>query len=533
MIAQETGVLPAAAKRRIVRISLGWLLVAVSGAAAYTVLALAITSHQSPGSVLVFAAVSVGITVLVARWGYLTGARLAGDLFQAVGAAFARAKLSWFTEKNRALVGIVAGQSIPALMGVPAHQLQTLILSPLIPLLLLLGVAIVAGPVAMLVLLALLGISFVAQLFAQRALARADAGRAEAEQAAAEAGLEFVDHLELLRSAAGADRAVDRLVATWEAQEDALARTNRAAIPATLVSSLASVLPLGGILGLIVAGGSDDPAAALALIVLTARAAAPLDALAVAGVLVSDLRTTFARYRAVASAVPLPEPERFARADGHRFVVRNVSHLSVLSGVNAEIPEGATVLVSGPTGAGKSLLLSLLMRFDDPDSGVIELGGADLSRISYEELVETIAYVSQDPIVFDGTLAENIRLGNPAASNEEVFDAARRAALGAVIDRSPLGVEQAVGHNGGQLSGGERQRVAIARALLKNAPILILDEATSALDADTEERVAQAIRDLPGTTILVTHREAEAIWRPTSSIVLGDEGANGQFNPRA
>ena len=194
---QHTQTFPKAARRRLVLISLGWALVALAEATAYTVLALAITQHQPPGMVITAAAVALFITVLVSRSGYLTGARLAGDLFQGVGAAFSHAKLSWFTEKNRALVGTVAGQSIPALMSVPAHQLQTFILSPLIPLLLLVGIAVVAGPLAMLLVAGLVIIAFLAQLLAQRALRQADAGRNSAEQAATEASLEFVDHLEL------------------------------------------------------------------------------------------------------------------------------------------------------------------------------------------------------------------------------------------------------------------------------------------------------------------------------------------------
>lgn len=521
MMAERTRTFPTAARRRLVLISLGWALVAVTEAGAYTVLALAIADHRPPGAVLASAVVAVIVTVLVSRSGYLAGARLTGDLFRGVGAAFSRAKLAWFTEQHRALVGTVAGRAIPALMSLPAHQLQTFILSPLLPLLLLGGAGVVAGPAAMLLLAGLLGVAFLAQFAAQRALRAADSGRGAAEQDAAEASLEFVDHLELLRTAAGPERAVERLTARWEAQEAALARTNRASALATLVSGLAGVLPLAGVLILIVATGDGDPARALALIVLTVRASAPLDALALAGVTVNELRTTVERYRAVVTAPTLPEPRVSAPRSGHRIVVSDVSYGSVLEGVSAELPENSIVLVTGPTGSGKSTLLSLLMRFDDPDAGGIRIGGAGLTELRSEDLAAMIGYVPQDPVVFEGTLAENIRLGNPAATDEEVAAAARGAALGAVIDRSPLGIGQPVGHRGSTLSGGERQRVAIARAILKRAPILILDEASSALDARTEERVAATIRDLPCTTILVTHRDAERSWRPSVRIELG------------
>ncbi|MBF9335017.1 ABC transporter ATP-binding protein [Microbacterium lacticum] len=514
--------LPTAARRRVILISLGWILVALAEATAYTILALAIAQQQAPTMVLVTATVALIITVLVSRGGYLTGVRLAGDLFHGIGTAFSRAKLSWFTEKNRALVRTVAGQSIPALMSVPAHQLQTFILSPLIPLLLLIGIAIVSGPFTMLLVAGLLVISFLAQLAAQRALSRSDAGRSAAEQAATEASLEFIDHLELLRTAAGPDRAVERLVESWKAQETALARTNCVSTPATLISTLASVLPLAGVMILIAAtSAAADPATALALIILTARAAAPLDALALAGVAINDLRATLDHYRAVANAPVLPEPPVSAEGTGYEISMHSVSHISVLDGISAQIPEGSTTIVTGPTGSGKSTLLSLLMRFDDPDTGHITLGGVNLADMSHGDLAKQIGYVPQDPIVFDGTLADNIRLGNPAATDEDIINAAQQAVLGTVIERSPLGIRQQVGHHGSALSGGERQRIAIARALLKKAPILILDEATSALDSTTENTVAETIRALECTKIIVTHRNPEETWQPTHRIEVG------------
>ncbi|MDN6179168.1 MAG: ABC transporter ATP-binding protein/permease, partial [Micrococcaceae bacterium] len=260
---------------------------------------------------------------------------------------------------------------------------------------------------------------------------------------------------------------------------------------------------------------------ALALIILTARASAPLDALALAGVSINELRTTINRYRAVLSAPVLPEPTKSVQSVGHAMTVNDVSHITVLKGISTEVPEGSTTIITGPTGSGKSTLLSLLMRFDDPDNGRIELGGVDLTDMRYEDLAQRIGYVPQDPVVFDGTLADNIRLGDPSATDEEIIHAAKQAALGQVIEQSPLGIQQSVGHHGNALSGGERQRVAIARALLKQAPILILDEATSALDTATEAKIAETIRALPCTKIVVTHRDADTTWQPTGHIALG------------
>ncbi|MEU9335646.1 ABC transporter ATP-binding protein [Streptomyces sp. NPDC048290] len=516
--------IPATAKRRLTRISAGWALVAVAEATAYTALASALADRQPPGPVLAAAGAAVATTVLVSRAGYLTGARLAGDLYDRLGTAFSRARLSWFTEPHRALAGTVAGRAIPTLMSVPAHQLGTFILSPLIPLLLLAGIGIVSGPWAMLLVAALLTVSFLTQSLAQRALARADADRGDAEQAAASASLEFIDHLELLRTAAGPERAVARLTATWQAQEAALARTNHAAAAATFVSGVAAALPLAGIAVLLATTDAYDPAAALALVVLTGRAAAPLDALALAGVTVNDLRTALRQYRRVATIPALPEPARSARRDGHALHLTGISHSPALQDLSTVIPEGARVLITGPTGSGKSTLLNLLMRFEDPEQGRITLGGAALPDLRYEDLAAHLAYVPQEPILFDGTLAENIRLGDPGATDEEVLEAARTAQLDTVVTSSPHGIHHPVGHHGSALSGGERQRVALARALLKNAPILVLDEPTAMLDPVTEQHIVTTLRQRSGTIIAVTHGDT-GMWDPTDVIHLRGNGA--------
>ncbi|WP_232299802.1 ATP-binding cassette domain-containing protein [Leucobacter komagatae] len=514
--------LPRAARRRLALVAAGWALVALVEVAAYTCLALAIRDGGSIALVLTVAAASLLVTVLVSRAGYLAGARLAGDLYAGLGGALNRAKLSWFTPANRALVTTTSGRAIPSLMSVPAHQLQLLVLSPLIPLLLVGAVWIVAGAQTALLVLGLLLAALAVQALAQRALARSDANRHELETAATAATVELVEHLELLRTAAGPTRALERAEAAWAEQERAMARTNRAAAPATLLSAIASALPLAGaLLFLTATGGFAEPAAALALLVLTARASAPIDDLALSGIALSELRAHTDAYRAVLGAPALP-----ARADtgprapaGHDISVRGLSQAPVLDGVTASIPAGARIHVTGPSGSGKSTLLGLLLRFDDPAGGEITLGGVPLTALSEADITSRVAYVPQDPIVFTGSLADNIRLGDPAASEEELAAAAAGAQLTEVVARDPLGIHQPVGTHGQRLSGGERQRVAIARALLKRAPVLILDEATSALDEHTEMLVAGAFAALDCTLVFVTHRDP-SIWHPDHTITL-------------
>lgn len=515
-------VLPFAARRRLWLIGLGWVIVAALEAAAYSVLALAIVGRHTAGQVLLAAAVAVVATVLVTRAGYFSGARLAGDLYAALGQALSNARLSWFTDEHRAQVALIAGRGIPAFMSIPAHQLQTFLHAPLMPLFLLVGMAWLADLGVAGVAAGLLVLSLLMQFLAQRALARADAERLSADLRAAQATIELVDHLELLRTAAGPQRALERIEHRWRDQEGVLAATNRAAAGATFVSTLASVLPLAGMTIWIALARQDTPATVLALLVLVARAAAPLSELALAGLGLNDLRATLHGYRLVLEAPSLPEPVpgEAIQPDGHAISLRQLGHAPVLDGIDVDIPPGAKVCVCGPSGIGKSVLLELLMRFEDPHQGVILLGGVPLTHMRHADLSARIAYVPQDPVVFTGTLAENIRLGKPQASDEEVERVARLAILGTVVDRSPLGIHQPVGHQGAALSGGERQRVALARALVKEAPILVLDEATAALDEDTEREIAILLRALSATVIFVTHRDP-AIWQPTLSIKLG------------
>ncbi len=180
----------------------------------------------------------------------------------------------------------------------------------------------------------------------------------------------------------------------------------------------------------------------------------------------------------------------------------------ILTDFSLRIPSGTTVALVGPSGAGKSTLVKLLARFYDVNGGRITLDGADLRDIRLKSLRQQIAIVTQDPILFSGTIAENLRYGNPQATDEELRQAAREAFCDTFIGQMPKGYETEVGERGVKLSGGQKQRLAIARAFLKGAPIVILDEPTSALDAESETLIKQAlIRLLQGrTALIIAHR---------------------------
>lgn len=180
----------------------------------------------------------------------------------------------------------------------------------------------------------------------------------------------------------------------------------------------------------------------------------------------------------------------------------------VLNNISLSIKAGQTVAFVGPSGAGKTTICSLIPRFYDVNEGRIEIDGLDIRRMTQRSLRNQIGIVQQDVFLFTGTVKENIAYGNLAASDEEIYEAAKRAHLEEFIANLPDGYETQIGERGLKLSGGQKQRLAIARMFLKNPPILILDEATSALDTETERIIQQSLEELSEnrTTLVIAHR---------------------------
>jgi ATP-binding cassette subfamily B protein len=196
--------------------------------------------------------------------------------------------------------------------------------------------------------------------------------------------------------------------------------------------------------------------------------------------------------------------------DAVRFAYPSRRQQPVLDGLTLAIAPGENVALVGPSGAGKTTIFQLLQRFYDIDSGSLRIDGTDLRQLRLADLRGRIAVVPQEPVIFSGTVLENIRYGRAGATEEEALAAARAAFVDEFVRQLPEGYATFVGERGLRLSGGQRQRVAIARAMLKNAPLLLLDEATSALDAESERTVQAALRTaMTGrTTIVIAHRLA-------------------------
>lgn len=200
------------------------------------------------------------------------------------------------------------------------------------------------------------------------------------------------------------------------------------------------------------------------------------------------------------------------RGDNLNVEYKNV-HFSykdaeVLHGISLDLRQGETTALVGESGSGKTTLAKLLVHYYDLDEGSISIGGQDITDMSLYALNEKVAYVAQEQFLFNTTIYDNILLGKPDATREEVLEAAARAQCNEFLDRLPNGIDTAVGDGGKMLSGGERQRVALARAILKNAPIIVLDEATAFMDPENEKKMNAAIDEIirGKTVIVIAHR---------------------------
>ena len=229
----------------------------------------------------------------------------------------------------------------------------------------------------------------------------------------------------------------------------------------------------------------------------------------------------------VVPAVPLALPPVVGGGGSLRFqnvVFRYPSRTNAaLEGVSFSVAAGETVALVGPSGAGKTTLFQLLLRFYDPQSGRILLDGVDIAQAGPAAVRDRLGLVAQEPVIFGASVLDNIRYGRPGATDAEVRAAARAAAAG-FVDGLPDGYDTFLGERGVRLSGGQRQRIAIARAILRNAPVLLLDEATSALDAESEAAVQSALTVLARnrTTLVIAHRLATV--RRADRIVVLDDG---------
>lgn len=320
-------------------------------------------------------------------------------------------------------------------------------------------------------------------------------------------------------------------VIKWLASTYATMKLSFALFPSTLIGTLPAALALAS------GGTITAPQAALA-VMLSIAMVGSLAKLEVFSENMRQVKFTVEHLEEFLEMPALPEPKNRADVRHTNVELKNV-HFSytgdakdeVLHGVSLNLPEGSFTALVGPSGGGKSTVAKLIARFWDVTSGEITIGGINIQDMPLSQLSEYVSFVTQDNFLFRCSLLENIRLGNPKATDEEVKAAARAAQCEEFISKLPQGYNTPAGEAGKQLSGGEKQRIAIARMLLKNAPIVILDEATAFTDPENEDKIQQSIAALTkGKTLLVIAHRLSTIKNADHIVVLknGDIIAEGK-----
>lgn len=277
---------------------------------------------------------------------------------------------------------------------------------------------------------------------------------------------------------------------------------------------------------MLLASGGVDFMVLLMFLLIVSRVYGPILALVSQLPNLLNLSTKTARIQAIMDE---PEAKGSAPADvsGHSLAFQNVrfgyGDEEVLHGISFDAQEGKVTALVGPSGSGKSTCAQLAAKFWEPDSGRVLCSGRDIAEFSEESWLRHVSIVFQDVILFDDTVANNIRIGREGASDEEVAEAARAAHCMEFIERLPQGFDTMLGENGAALSGGERQRLSIARALLKDAPVILLDEATASLDPENETLIQRAVGALcAGKTVIVIAHRLRTIANADKIVVLDD-----------
>ncbi|MGP3955665.1 ABC transporter ATP-binding protein [Nonomuraea sp. 3N208] len=402
----------------------------------------------------------------------------------------------------------------------------------------LVAVAVVASvdvPSAVVVAVMMVLVAIVPVVPARRAAEQGQAVRAAAGAAAADT----VDVIQGLRELALARRGRDTVERVLARTQDLRGRhrayARRAGLELVVSESLLGfgLVVLAAVIGFRVAAGAVEPRWLPVVIVLGVSALAPIVTVSATARTLGDVRAAAARVLAIIgypAHVREPDAPRQVRDplpavtfDRVRFGYPGNAE-EVLRGVSFTIEPGETVALVGHSGAGKTTLANLLLRFWDVTAGAVTVGRADVRDLATPELRRTVSVVPQDIYLFHDTIADNIRLGRPDATDAEVEQAARLAGAHDFITELPDGYRTLCGERGAFLSGGQRQRIAIARALLTGAPVLVLDEAVSNLDTDTERALHDGLSATRGTrtTLIIAHRLSTI--RRADRVVLLDGG---------
>ena len=455
-----------------------------------------------------------------------------------LGEHVAQLPVGWFDAHNTARLSHVTSQGMMALAQLPAHVLTPLltgVVTPVVVVAALFALNLQMGMIALLALPILLAVFFLTARLGQRADERFHLYTAQTSRRM----VEFAQAQSVLRAFNGEDGGTHFLEQAIARQQQSARQlihvsamsvvANTWAVQATFAALLvAAVLWMGG------PSGSGLPAGSLVAVMLalllTSRFIDPLLEVASYSEVLRGARSQLAVVGELFAVEPLP-PAQDPRAPVDASVeLREVSLRyadglpEVLHKVSLRIAPGSMTALVGASGSGKTSLMRLIARFFDASHGSVMVGGVDVRQMTSGQLAAQISQIFQDAYLFQGSIADNIRIGKADASDAQVMEAARQAGVVEIIERLPQGFDTPVGEGGARLSGGERQRISIARALIKDAPILLVDEATAALDAENQAAIAEALARLRGkrTLIVIAHQLSTVAM--ADQIVVLDQG---------
>lgn len=435
--------------------------------------------------------------------------------------------IGWFGAGQQAQAKRALAGAVPELFASSVNLATQATIAVMLPPAIALGLLVVAWPLGVAALLAV-PLLFGALLLGAKLMRRAEANFAAASEEAAARTEEFARSQLVLRAAGRMGADGTPLGEAIERQKRSGLRILWFTVPGTLAFSLAmqiALLALVAVLAVMFARGMTDAAQTVALIVVVLRFLEPLNTLSELFPALESTHGAASRTLGILDVPRQPEPEQDVRPGPPAIEFRDVAFSPngqrVLEGVSFMVPAGSTTAIVGPSGSGKSTILSLVARLHDVDAGIVRLAGQDVRAYRPGTLMDQLSIVFQTVQLFEGGIADNIRIARPAASEEAVHAAATAAGVDEIVTR--LGSWDApVGEGGGALSGGERQRVSIARALLKDAPILLLDEATSGLDTLNEAAVMTALSRFGQRTVLIVAHRLETIARADQILFVED-----------
>lgn len=460
-----------------------------------------------------------------ARAGYELGGAVLRAVHHRLGDHVSSLPLGWFGPQRVGELGTLAGEGVMAVANTVANLLRPIVSAVVTPATVVLLMFLFDWRVALAVL-ATTPVIAAAFWWTGRLVQHAEHGSHAATATAGTRVVEYAQAQRVLRSSGQISRGFSALDEALVAQRDAGRRLITVAVPGlvtfTLVVQAAFTVTLwyGTYLA---AGGTLDTPTLLALLVLAVRFVEPLIAAGELGGALKVARNHLQRIHDILATPPLPEPTTPSRPEGTGVEFDHVTFgyadtdgqpgSTVLDDVSFTIPAGKLTALAGPSGAGKTTITRLIARFFDIDAGTVRLGGRDVRELPTEVLMAQLSLVFQDVYLFDGTIADNIRLARPDASDEQIRAAAAAARVDEIVARLPQGWDTRVGEGGTVLSGGERQRVSIARAMLKDAPIVLADEPTSALDPENEAAIRDGLAALAAdrTVLVIAHRPATLV----------------------